>query len=96
MLRVACWLAFLWGALMCGVSIYYASFWFDDPQNLRLNEAKIGTMLGLFYGWPVWLGLPVLIALRWRKSPAWERTTLLLPPLLACAIYGIGLWLTRH
>jgi hypothetical protein len=81
---------------MCGVSIYYASFWVGDPQNLRLNEARLGTMLGLFYGWPAWLGLPLLVAAQWRTSPAWERAVLLSPPLFALVIYVGGLLLTRQ
>ncbi len=95
MLRIACWLVFLCGALMCGISLYHASYWIGDPQNLGLNEAKIGAKLGLVYGWPVWMGLPILVAMRWRNTPAWERIALLTPPILAMVIYIGGLWLTR-
>lgn len=95
MLRLLSWIAFAWGALMCGTSIYYASFWFPDPSNLRFNEAKIGYWIGLVYGWPAWLFLPAFVALRWHRLPPWERTALLAPPMLALLVFAAGSYLSQ-
>lgn len=79
------WVAFAWGGLAASVMAYYAAQWAVQPHNPLRNEFGIGFGLGLIYGFPAWLVLPVLAYVARRELGRVQLALLLSPLVLALA-----------
>jgi len=86
------WLLFLWGYLAAFVMSYYAVSWATEPNNPIRNELVIGFGYGLVYGWPAWLGLPILVFVGRHQLGRALQLVLLSPIFLALvSFFFLGL-----
>lgn len=83
------WLTFAWGCLAALVMAYYAVSWVSEPNNPLRNELGIGFGMGMLYGWPAWLGLPLLAYLGRRHFGRNTVLLLLSPIMLAVASFAL-------
>lgn len=78
--------AFLWGLLACVVIAYFGVRWmFDVPTNPLRDELLQGVGIGVLYGFPAWLALPLLVWIGRRKYGKRVQILLLLPIFFATA-----------
>lgn len=75
------WLVFVWGCLASLVMAYYAVSWVSGSDNPLRNELGIGFGMGMLYGWPAWIGLP-LLAYFGRRHLGRNAVLLLLAPIV--------------
>lgn len=72
--------AFLWGLLACVVIAYFGVRWLIDvPISPSRNDLLEGVGLGVLYGFPAWLALPLLVWIGRRKYGKHVQALLLLP-----------------
>lgn len=76
---------FSWGCLALLSMCYYATQWATQPENPLRHEFMIGIGFGLLYGWPAWLGLPVL-AFHGRKELGRLGVLVLLSPVVIALV----------
>ena len=80
--------AFLWGLTACIVIAYYGvQWWSRAPSDPLRAELLVGTSMGLVYGSPAWVSLPLLAWLGRKELSARIQRVLLIP-------LGIALLLT--
>ena len=73
-------IAFLWGLAACSVVAYYGIRWFSSaPLGPLRDELLIGASMGLAYGFPAWVSLPLLAWLGRKELLAKTQRALLLP-----------------
>lgn len=88
-MNIVRWITFAWGSLAALVMAYYALQWVVQPHNPLRNEFGIGFGLGLVYGFPAWVGLPVLTYLGRREIGRAQLALLLSPLVLALAATAV-------
>ena len=86
MLGVLRWLSFAWGCAALAGMVYFLAQWLAYGRN-SASELLIGFMTFAFYGWPAWVGSPVLTMAQWRQLGPILRAVSLLPLVTALALY---------
>lgn len=81
LMNIVRWITFAWGGFAALVMAYYATQWAVQPHNPLRNEFWLGFSLGLVYGMPAWLGLPVLAYIG-RQELSRVQLALLLSPIV--------------
>ncbi|MCZ8093558.1 MAG: hypothetical protein O9331_08705, partial [Acidovorax sp.] len=73
-------IAFLWGLAACIVIAYCgAQWWSSVPSDPLRAELLVGTSMGLVYGSPAWVSLPLLAWLGRKELSVNIQRILLLP-----------------
>jgi len=67
---------------------YFLLAWLTQENNPLRHELGIGFAMALLYGWPAWVGLPVLVLWR-RELPARERLLFLSPVVIAAVLFVV-------
>lgn len=88
-MKIIRWLTFIWGCLALLTMIYYVTQWVLQAGNPVRHELGIGVGFGLFYGWPAWVGLPVLAFLDRKELSSLGILYLLSPIALAVIVLAI-------
>jgi Mg/Co/Ni transporter MgtE len=78
-MNIVRWLAFAWGCLAATVMGYYAIQWTIQSGNPLRNELGIGFGLGLVYGFPAWIALPIFAYLGREEQRGGQFMVLLAP-----------------
>ena len=73
-------IAFFWGLAACIVIAYFgAQWWSSAPSDPLRAELLLGSSMGLVYGSPAWVSLPLLVWLGRKELSARIQRVLLLP-----------------
>lgn len=83
------WLTFAWGCLALSTMGYYASQWVIQVDNPLRHELGIGVGFGFLFGWPAWLGLPILAFFGRKQLGRFGVLVLISPVLLAGAVFAV-------
>lgn len=79
-MRVIRAIAFFWGLAACIVIAYYgAQWWSSVPSDPLRGELLVGASMGLVYGSPAWVSLPLLAWTGRKELSARIQRVLLLP-----------------
>ena len=74
-------IAFFWGLAACIVIAYFgAQWWSSAPSDPLRAELLVGSSMGLVYGSPAWVSLPLLAWLGRKELSVRIQRVLLLPP----------------
>ena len=68
---------------------YYASQWVIQVDNPLRHELGIGVGFGFLFGWPAWLGLPILAFFGRKQLGRFGVLVLISPVLLAGAVFAV-------
>ena len=83
-------IAFLWGSVACAVVAYYGALWWSSPiADPMRPELMVGTSMGLIYGSPAWVSLPLLVWIGRKELSARNQRVLLLPLGVAILLTGM-------
>jgi hypothetical protein len=73
-------IAFFWGLAACIVIAYFgAQWWSSAPSDPIRAELLVGSSMGLVYGSPAWVSLPLLAWLGRKELSVLIQRVLLLP-----------------
>ena len=76
-------IAFIWGTLACSTMAYYTALWITQSENPLRHELGLGFGMGLVFGIPAWVGIPVAIYIGRKLLPRPYLVALSLPMVVA-------------
>jgi hypothetical protein len=80
-------LLFAWGCLAALIMAFYSISWVVQADNPLRNEFGFGFGIGLIYGSPSWLGLPILAFIGRRELGRSGVLIVLSPVIVAFASF---------
>lgn len=83
--RWTVWALFVWGVLMCAIMLVSGPFSGLDMSSFRAVYLGVG----LFFGWPSWIGLPLVLTFFGRGFRRGQVALFLAPVVVAALFWWI-------